>query len=175
MVDIVCILQNREFPPRYWSFNYSTWFSLRLWVIVFTCIPMMRVEHSFYLQRVRFHVLFFSLPIIVQVALIRFDLQKVRRISYTWVYTDLYFVASFSGYVQCYACMAMSATFSTESKSHHQSWSLCCCYLLSFYILQQSREATTWNQFHEYCASSLHHMYSHGWMLPPAVDRCIFI
>jgi hypothetical protein len=30
---------------------------------------------------------------------------------------------------------------------HHQLWSLCCCYLLAFYILQQSREATTWNRF----------------------------
>ena len=48
-----------------------------LWRLL-SCVPMIRVEQSFYLQRVRFQVLFFSLPIKVQVALTHFDLQNVH-------------------------------------------------------------------------------------------------
>ena len=154
LMDIVCILQNKIKNPRQ-GIDRSTiqphFLYTRLWVITFTFLcPMIRVEHSFYLQRVCFHFLFFPLPIMVQVALTCFDLQKVRRTRNTWVYTDLDFVASFAvGTYNVMLAWEWVRHFSTESKLHHQSWSLCCCYLFLFYILQRSRQqpATTWARF----------------------------
>ena len=169
LADVVCILEKEiKYSPQ--DIDHSTiqphFLYNRLWAIAFTFLcPDDQSWTIFLFTAGTFPSLVF---LIANQSTSCIDSFWPSECTYNWEYLSIYWsgiVASFAvGTYHVMLAWEWVRHFSTESKLYHQLWSyrvddmvyinslrspyvLYCCYLLPCYVLQRSREATTWNRF----------------------------
>jgi len=175
LVNMVCILQNiiqYRIPPKILIIQplFTLTFSIPDCglLCLLSCVLIIRVEHTFFIYSWYVSkVLFFSLPIMVQIALTCFDLQKVCRTRNTWVYTDLD-LWCLSQWVHTMLCLhGNECNIFQQRVSCIINQDLCVvvtyCLFTSCSGLDKPRHGTDFSQLcFEYGVSSLNSVYLHA-------------